>query len=452
MSAEAQRAPAAVPAGSQRRILRAVLTIGSITLAVRTAGILKHLLIAWRFGTSDQIDCFLVALLLPTFVTSVVESAFNAAFIPAFVAIREKEGHAAGQRLFARVSSLALLALAGLTLVFVLLNGPILRGIAAGFADGKIDLTRRLFAWMLPLFPLAGISAVWSAALNATGRFAAAAVAPLFAPLLPVLALIFLTGRFGIPALAVASVGGAALQLAVVGWALRRRGFQLRPRLGFADPAVRQVVAQLWPMLAGAMIMSSSTLIDQAVAARLGAGSVAALTYGNRIIAFGVSLAALSLGTALLPHLSQMVARNEYAALRHTLKTWARLIALVVAPATAIVVCLSVPITRLLLQRGAFSAEDTLLVARVQSLYALQAPFYVLGILGVRVLSALGKNRVLFWVSALNVITNFAGDLLFMRYLGLPGIALSTSVVYFISSAVIFIAVRRHLPRAAPCD
>ena len=38
------------------------------------------------------------------------------------------------------------------------------------------------------------------------------------------------------------------------------------------------------------------------------------------------------------------------------------------------------------------------------------------------------------WISVLNVVTNLVGNLVLSRFLGVPGIALSTSVVFLFSS------------------
>jgi len=96
-------------------------------------------------------------------------------------------------------------------------------------------------------------------------------------------------------------------------------------------------------------------------------------------------------------------------------------------------------------QRGQFSAADTEAVAHVQTLYALQIPFYVLGIMGVQVLHATSTNRVLMWVSIGNFFTNVIGNYVFMRLWGVAGIALATSIVYLLSMIVLLSAARRRL-------
>ncbi|MFO7600320.1 MAG: lipid II flippase MurJ, partial [Candidatus Desulfacyla sp.] len=176
-----------------------------------------------------------------------------------------------------------------------------------------------------------------------------------------------------------------------------------------------------------------------------GPGSVSALSYGNKVVSLIIGVGSLSLGTAIFPHFSRMVAANDWTGVRATVKTYARLIVLIAVPMTLLLVYLSHPIVAVLFERGAFTAGDAHLVGRVQALYLLQAPFYFLGIMGVRLLSALKKNHILMGISAANLLTNIAGNYIFMHFLGLSGISLSTSVVYCISVILIYLSLRSRL-------
>ena len=93
----------------------------------------------------------------------------------------------------------------------------------------------------------------------------------------------------------------------------------------------------------------------------------------------------------------------------------------------------SKPLIATFFQGGAFTAQDANLVARVQSLLFLQLPFYAIGILYVTAISSLRRNQILMWGTTISVSVNILLNLLFMRILGLPGIALSTSGVYFVA-------------------
>jgi putative peptidoglycan lipid II flippase len=204
-------------------------------------------------------------------------------------------------------------------------------------------------------------------------------------------------------------------------------------------------VTQYLPLVMSAMLMSSSSVIDQAMAAWLGPGSVAALNYGNKIPAFLAGMGATALGTAVLPHFSRLVVVGDIVSLRHTIKTYTRWILAISVPCAVVFIAGSEWIVKLVFERGAFRPEDTLIVARIQQMYLLQVPFFVVGILAVRVLVAMSKNHLLTLMSVINLVVNVIGNIVFMRWLGVSGIALSTSVVYMVSMTMILIFVAKTL-------
>jgi putative peptidoglycan lipid II flippase len=114
-------------------------------------------------------------------------------------------------------------------------------------------------------------------------------------------------------------------------------------------------------------------------------------------------------------------------------------------PLTLFAVVFSKQIVELLFQRGAFDASATKTVTLVQQLFLLQIPFYILGILSVRMISSLSGNHLLGWIALFNFISNWAGNLLLMPSLGVAGIALSTSIVYVFSTAICVLVVVRLL-------
>jgi putative peptidoglycan lipid II flippase len=142
-----------------------------------------------------------------------------------------------------------------------------------------------------------------------------------------------------------------------------------------------------------------------------------------------------------------MVALAEWDGVRHTLITYARLIVLITLPLTVGLIYFSEPIVRLLFQRGAFTEADTQLVAWVQALHLLQVPVVVLGILIVRLISALKANRILMWGAGINLIFNVVSNYVFMKWLGVAGIALSTSLMYLVSTGFLLVMALRLMKK-----
>ena len=436
-------------ASVNRRIFAAMVTVGFAGVLLKIVAMGKDVAVASYFGTSDAMDAFFIALALPTFALGVVAGSIPAALVPAYVRVKDREGEAAARRLTSTVLVAAVAALAVAAALLVVFAPLILPVIGATFTGEKLALTKRLFFLLSPAIVLSGISTIFAAILNAHERFALAAWTPAFAPVLTI-ALLFTAGQgLGIYALGIALLAGWALEVVVLGQSVRQRNLLSFPRWGDWHPEIRQVIGQYAPMVVGAAVMGSSPLIDQSMAASLGPGSVAELAFGSKIVAAALGVGTTALSTAIFPHFSGMVAAGNWAGARHTLRTYSRLILYVAIPTVALIVGFSDAIIRVLFERGEFSAASTHAVARVQALYALQIPFYVLGIIGVRMLSATGGNRILMWVSIGNFVSNIVGNLVFMRFWGVAGIALSTSVVYLVSAVVLHVCATRRLNRLA---
>jgi putative peptidoglycan lipid II flippase len=149
--------------------------------------------------------------------------------------------------------------------------------------------------------------------------------------------------------LVVGLMGGTLVQGAMFARALHARGlpmFAWRTPVGLtaaSRSAIARVKAQYVPAVAGAVLMSATLVVDQSMAAWLPSGSVSALGFGTKLSSVMMSVGAIALSTTLLPHLSELVAREEWSALR----TLTRRVALVVLgttiPLTIGLIALSTP-------------------------------------------------------------------------------------------------------------
>jgi putative peptidoglycan lipid II flippase len=370
-------------------------------------------------------------------------AAFQSAVIPTYIDVRDREGVDVARRLVSTITCWTAALLAGLTLLLALTAPLLLPLIGSGFGAEKLWTTRMLFYLLLPLVVLTGLTAVWGAALNAEKRFVLASVAPIATPVL-VVVLILTAGRtIGIYALPLGMLAGAAVEATLLVYAITRRRLWVMPRWRASHPAVRIVMKQSVTMAAGAILMGTTTIVDNAMAATLDAGSVAMLNYGNRFVLFFLAFCAGAVSTAILPEFSGLVARSDWQSVRRVLSSCVWWIAAVTVPITAALIVFSLPLVRLMFERGAFTPEATQLVSRIQVLYALQIPFYLISIVLVRLISAFRSNHLLAWGALLNVAVNVVLNYVFMRRLGVSGIALSTTFVYVISCGFLaLIAVR----------
>ena len=427
-----------------RQILGATLVVGLATGLVKFGSVGKELLVAWRFGTGDELDAFLIALVVPSFLINVIAGSFKAALIPFYIKVREQQGTIAAEELLSNSITWALGLLALMVILMVSTSSWYLPILASGFTTEKLNLTTKLLWVLSPLILFSGIIMISGAVLNAGERFALAALSPATIPITTAILLLFVS-NLGIYTLALGLVIGSLVEVLILWVGLRRQKIRILPRWGKFDANLREIAKQYLPVTAGAFLMCSTNLVDQSMAAMLSAGSVSALGYANRVIALPLSLITLALSTAVIPYFSKTIAQKDWRNIRHTFRYYLRLIFTITIPATIIFILASKVLVQILFERGSFTASDTIAVSQIQIFYALQIPFYIAAIFVVRLVNSLGINYILAWGSSINLLVNIIANYVFLQLFGLKGIALSTSLVYLISFVFLYLLTSKHL-------
>ncbi len=395
------------------------------------------MVVAWRFGTSADLDAFNVALVVPFALINIIATPFQTAFIPSYVQVQQREGSAAAQQLFAR-SLVWLLGLFAVVSGFVVLSGPFyLPLLASGFAAEKLRLTFHLLCLVAPMILLIGTSFFLTGVLNVKDHFALPAITPLLTTGLTILLLVQ-AQRLGVYALALGVTCGASLELAILGVALRRKGVSLRPRWPAFSDQLGRIIKNSLSLILSNCLMAGTQLIGIAMAARMSVGSVAALSYANKVTLLSAGLIATSLGTVTLSFLARISAQEQWRELKSTLHHFLSIAFLITFPLTILLMLFATPVTSLLFQRGAFVNSDVTLVAVLIFYLALQIPFYVANVLIAKVFLALQLPKAILWGSAINLVVYGGLAYLLSSRLGLVGIAIATSTTYLCSFLVLY--------------
>ena len=435
-------------ASVNRRILAASVRVGTANLIARSAFALRELTIAFVLGTSSRLGAFLLAALIPTYLAQVIGSALPMAFIPAFIHVRQSAGAEAAKQLLGDATIVVAVLLGVLTTLVLAFFPFYLDLVAPRFAAADRQLATDLVWVLAPFAVLRGLSALWSAALNADRGFVLPALTPALTPLIGTVALL-LFREGGVAVLAWAMVVGMASEAIGTACVLRAKGTKIRPMWsGYAAP-LRQFVRQFMPMIAGNAILAMTIVVDQSMAARVSPASVSILYYANLLVLFPVTVAGAALGTATLPYASEMATAKRWDELRRMIAVFLRYVALVTIPFTVAFVAFAPTVVRLLFYRGAFTVSDASGVTAVVRYLAPMIPFYLGATAVIQVSSALRRTQILFRAAATGFALKVALNYALISLMGLPGIGLSTTLTYAATMAVTLILCRRELQARA---
>ena len=418
-----------------RAIVKHTATVGVLTILAKVAGALKTVVIARYFGAAGVLDAYLLAFLPVSFVMDVVSGSMMNALLPAFVDANENDGRSAAMALYGSVQVRMLAILTAVGVLLAAFAWPVLHVLATGFDNAKIRLTSEMMFLMLPILPLSALNVCWRALLNAEENFVVAAISPAVVPVLTVVALATMSARYGIYALAIGTTGGAVAESLMLLASVRAAGAPALAIPRAAAPATTRVFAQYLPSAGGTLVMTSSTLVDQTMAAMLGAGSVTLLNFGTRLVTVILAIGPAALSTVILPWLSRLTAKGGSHEVRKTIARYCVLSLVVTVPLTLVLAGSSKWLVEILFQRGAFTAADTDSVARVQAFALLRIPLSVVLALLLPMVASLKRNSLLLVVAVFSVTANVLFNLTFMRMMGVAGLALSTAVVHLFVAA-----------------
>ncbi len=431
------------------RILRAASWITLATLLVKLVATAKELLVAAVFGRGALIDAFMLAVLIPGLLVNLFAESMNQALVPALVHLRAAQGEPAAQRLLSSALAFSFLLLAVLTALLAI-AAPVFFPVLFHLPPATLPLAIRLFRSLLPFALLSAIASNGAAILNASERFLAPALAPVLTPLLTIVALLLFPRAWGVWSLVGGNLLGACLWALVVLALVFHSGQRFGPIA--LTPELRQLFTQYATILLSCIVATGGLLADQVMASWLPVGSVAALTWASRFSAVLMAILGGAISTAITPYFAQRIAARDWSGCRSILRRYTVLSAAISLPLAALLVFASRPIIALAFQHGAFRKQDTAVVAFVQSMFALQIPFFVVSRVFYRFLLALRRGSLVLACGVLNLALDIALNLLLMRWMGVAGIALATSL--WTISTFFFLAywARRLLRQAAAAE
>ncbi len=200
-------------------------------------------------------------------------------------------------------------------------------------------------------------------------------------------------------------------------------------------------------MVAAQAVLAFSIPIDQAFAARFGAGAVATLGYANRIVILVTGFGTVVLARALLPVLSRTIADGDHELGSRHARQWAWLM-FGFGAAIALAMWLFADWgVSLVFERGAFSGADTKAVARVLQFGLLQVPLYFGGLVLVQWIAATNRFRYMLIITSCALIVKIAANIVLTPMFKLNEIMISTALMYLVTMILLK---RGHEPAIAP--
>lgn len=400
-----------------------------------------QLALAKWYGAGVEMDAFMAAQTIPIVVSTILVGSLQYAFVPIFVQRREQFGPAAAWELAGTIGLILIPSMALLSLAGCLAADAVIHMLFPGYSPAQAELTISLFRILAWLIWTISITAFFQTVSQSAQVYRPAAIGPVIGTLVTFIASWLTYQRHGIHGIAWSTLGGALVSLM---WQapLYCRNARHRWRL---DDGTRQMWILLLPLLLGAAIYKLDPLVDRYIASELPEGSVSRLTYATRLIAAFLTLTSNGLAMVVFPVLAAHAAGGRREHLKSEVGHALQFLVFLLLPLCLALAWYPVQIIRELLERGRFTAEDTLAVAE---LLALSLGVLIGGSLG-EILSktffALGDSRTPTMVRMVGFAVGVTLKLWWGTQYGLRGLVWATSTYYLLIAGMDWFCLNRRV-------
>jgi len=291
---------------------------------------------------------------------------------------------------------------------------------------------------LVPIPVLSSFSSIYIGLLNAQGKHSHAVLGPIYGSIISIfvvfifspsaesLALIFLLFECG--------------KTAGLRWHVMPVNRKITGMSNKSRNLLRKALKDgKWQAL-GSFLIALNPLIDILYARSLAMGSITSIEYTSRLWNL-VPLFFTGLIVTAYAKMSRSAASNCFD--KYYVKKTAFNAGVFATILSVIVIIFSKPLIVILYSYGSISSQDHSILSNLLSFYLLGAAPFIAGMVYSRAFSAQGRVKILAHVALVSVLCNLVFNFIFIKYLGLNGIAFATAMCHLVS-LVLFIWLFNH--------
>lgn len=426
-------------------IARAAALLAMLAAVSQVLGFVRDAVIAAVYGAGSELDAYLVAQGLMNLVLALAAGAMAKSIVPPLSRSAADGDVSRSNRTLQTTLTVTVGVLLAGSVVMWLAAEQVVALMAPGFDDATSRLAQDLTRIVLISTVFVAATNLLAAAAQAHGRFFHSGVQGIPFNLVMIAAAAWFGNEYGVQALAVGFVIGSAVRCAVQLPAVRACRLRLRPRLAVRDADFREVLHLAPPILLSTAVVSVNTLVDRAVGSTQGEGTIAALSFGWRIVTLVDSLLVVTVAAALYPAFSAVGAAERRHQMRALVDRSLAVMLVLLAPVVALLVVAAEPLVSLVFGRGDFDSAAVRLTSLAVVAYAVSAAGLGLRVIVTRAFFAVGDGRTPVVLAVATMGVNVVGDLTLGVAYGVPGLAASTSVSLILGAVgLAWLLARRH--------
>lgn len=420
-----------------------------ISVIGRVGGMILPFLIAFLYGANAETDAFFLSYALIFFVMVLINNIFETMMVPfvAEVGAGKKSIGAFVGRVQIKGSFYVAILVLGLLVCFSLFFQPRLLSLTS-FDLKQFQLIFIFVLEMTPGLLLATWTSSMNGALSAQKHFHLPAFSPALRSFTILIFVVLFHSVMGIHAIPVGFLTGEILRFC--GASLGFLRYVGRPNFTLPmQEETKSFFKSAKPQAIGLFFISFITIVDQTMASFTGERGVSLYHYADRLYLVPFMLMTAGMIPIIFSHwASDLNSKSNPLTWQSASKTIMKLSGVMLLVSAILFIARDYVVGGLF-THGAFPKDELGVVSLLFGILLTGLPFETINQLCVRLLMVYKLNHVYMIVGMVRVFLDIILNLLFMKYWGLFGIAISTSVLHLLASLFLGFYVRQVMLRAS---
>ncbi len=431
--------------------LRGFTQSALLTTISRISGYIRDVFIAAFLGAGIFSDIFLISFKLPNLFRRITaEGALTSSFLPIYSKLRSQNSDYVAIKYFKKIFYKVTLLLILLMIFFQIFMPFVVSVLAPGFIENKevtnqiITLTRITMIFM----PLISAVALLGVATNVSGRFWILSFTPIILNSSIILSCLSISDYWAIKSLplGIAMVIGGIIQLIFMIVMIKKykifnskkleKQIDTKNNESLINSHIKQTWRRFLPAAFGGGILQINLLVDTILASLLGYGSVSYLYFADRVTQLPLGIIGVALGTSLLTSLSRATAQNDIKQFSKELIISLKIGLFFSIPAAFVFIFYNDLLIKVLFERGEFTINETKQTSVAFLAYSLGIPAFIMMKSCQPAFLATGNTKTPMYIGITLLILNIILSFILMIFLNHAGIALATSIVSWIGTAI----------------
>lgn len=430
----------------ENKTLKSSVFVMLLIILGKVFALIRDSLIAAKFGATYVTDIYNFALGMVYLLTT-ISYGLTTTFIPIHTESLQKGDGKESNKFVNNVINTFSIGTIILTILMIVFSKYIIYVFGHGFQKDLMVFNTSIKITRIMLLSLIFISlqSVITGVLQSHKQFYEPAAMAMVSNIVYIVYLVFLTSKYGIVGFAIATVVAFLAQFIINVPKYKKLGYKYTTYMDVKDSKIKEMFYLMIPVIISTSVIQLNAFVNRSFATNIYFGAVTILDCANKINTLAYEVFAIGIAMIVYPTLSELAAKNDKNQYKMALARSINIILIIMVPAAVGIAVLREPLINVIFKRGAFSQNAATLTSQALLLYTPAMIAYGVRDILNKAFYAIKDTKTPMINSFIGIIINIAINILLIKYLGVSGLTLATTISSIVITIMMLLDLNKKL-------